>query len=136
MRNVLATAVLLAATHVASGGTYISIGSDALPTALGTVDRDNAHAAIASEHDGVAVLEIDDGELAALSDQMHLAHHRCGGFMVHASLEDALAAPKPAPKRDYTLDHAPTVERVLPLLEQARIAQTIRELSAMPNRFY
>ena len=135
MRNVLA-AVFLAASTAASAGTYISIGSDALPTALGTVDRDNAHATIASDRDGIAVLEVDDGELAALSDEMHLAHHRCGGFMVHASLEDALATAKPIPKRDYTLDQAPTVERVLPLLEESRIAQTIRELSAMPNRFY
>jgi len=93
----------------------------------------------------VAVLRIDDGGLEPLSAIMHERFHRCGGFLVHDSLADAhaalAAASAPAaaalrPGLDYTLDRAAAVRAVLPALDAGRIRDTIRELSAMPNRYY
>jgi leucyl aminopeptidase len=136
VRHALAIAVLLAAS-TATAGTYITIGSDALPTAVATAQHDGASLRIVTADDDVAVLEVDDAELAALSEQMHGGFHRCGGFIVHASLADALAAPLPAAAPlDYTLDRGAAVTTVLPQLDERRLASTIRELSAMPNRFY
>ncbi len=137
VRHILAIALTLAATSSAGAGTYITIGRDALPTALATAERDGGHLTIEHVTADVAVVEVDDAELAALSEQMHAAFHRCGGFMVHASLADALEPPHPlAAPVDYTLDHASAVTAVLPTLDARQLATTIRELSAMPNRYY
>ncbi|HEY0253562.1 MAG TPA: hypothetical protein VGC41_18645, partial [Kofleriaceae bacterium] len=105
MRQLVLAAVL--GSSAFASPTVISVGRDAL-------DELPDHVAImAGDH---AVLTVDDSELAALSERMHTDHHRCGGFMVHDSLAEALAAPKPAPKIDYTLDHASDVNHVLPSL--------------------
>ena len=133
MRSALLS--LLIATS-ASAGTYVTIGTDALPAATMVARHDHSTLHILAAHDDVAVLDVPDGELAPLSDTMHTQFHRCGGFMAHASLADALAAPVPEQKIAYTLDHAAAVKKVLGSLDEQRLATTIRELSAMPNRFY
>lgn len=119
---------------------YISIGTDALPAVRALAAHDGARFDEIEADDDVAVVELDARELEPLSEQMHAQFHRCGGYMVHATREDALAslAPRVAPAVhvDDTIDHAAEVEAVLPRLDKARILQTIRELSAMPNRYY
>jgi bacterial leucyl aminopeptidase len=120
----LLLAALLSST--ASAGTYISIGNDAVPANATTIATEGDH----------TVLEVSDDQLEPLSEQMHLKFHRCGGFIVHDSLADALAPALPAPTREYTLDHPAEVTSVLAALDERTIAQTIRELSAMPNRYY
>lgn len=133
MRSALLT--LLIATS-ASAGTYVTIGQDAVPTAMAVAQHDHATIHVVAAQAEAAVLEVPDDELAALSDQMHAQFHRCGGFMVHSSLADALAAPLPEHRLTYTIDHAAAVHAVLPTLDERSLAATIRELSAMPNRFY
>jgi leucyl aminopeptidase len=120
----------------ASAGTYVTIGSDALPAAFTVARHDHASFQILAAHDDVAVLEVPDAELASLSDTMHTQFHRCGGFMVHGSLAEALEAPVSERQLSYTLDRADAVNAVLPTLDERALATTIRELSAMPNRFY
>jgi len=124
----------------ASAGTYVTIGSDALPAAMAVARHDHSPFHILATHGDVAVLEVPDDELAPLSDTMHTEFHRCGGFVAHTSLADALAdalaAPVPEQKITYTLDHADVVRAVLGSLDEQVLAATIRELSAMPNRFY
>ncbi|MFT3696712.1 MAG: M20/M25/M40 family metallo-hydrolase [Kofleriaceae bacterium] len=125
MRQLLLAAVLSASAYASP--TIISTDRDALD------EFSDMKFIEAGDH---VVLSLDDAGLAQLSERMHLDHHRCGGFMVHDSVADALAAPVPEKKVSYSLDHARDVEHVLPTLSADRIATTIRQLSAMPTRFY
>ena len=121
------------------GRHYVSIGVDALETAGGVVASAGARLAVLDVGGGAAVIEIGDVELEALSERMHEQHARCGGFMVHESLDEARAALRAPPDGrpiEYTLDQAAAVRAVLPRLDEARILATIEELSAMNNRYY
>src|SRR5204862_3693082 len=71
---------------------YVTVGADAVTTARGVAYAGlRAYGAqVAVETDGeVAVVPIMAADLPALSEAMHEEHHRCGGFMLHDSLEDA-----------------------------------------------
>ncbi len=135
MRNAWVLVAMLGCSSPATPReVYITIGADALATAQQAA---HGYGLQVVEQDGdVAVLSIDPAHLDELSDQMHAQHHRCGGFMVHESLADARAAARPERTIDYTLDRGELVTRVLPHVEAARIEATIRELSAMKNRYY
>jgi leucyl aminopeptidase len=118
---------------------YVSIGVDALETAGGVVASAGERLAVLDVGGGAAVIEVGDAELEALSERMHEQHDRCGGFMVHESLDEARAALQAPPDGrpiEYTLDQAAAVREVLPRLDEARILATIEELSAMNNRYY
>jgi len=132
-RALLLVAVL--ATPAMADERYISIGADALPTAQAVAGQHFDMELVAHEGD-VAVLTFDEDQLDELSDAMHEQHHRCGGFMVHDTLEDAFAEAVPEKLMEYTLDRPAVVKAVLPAIEAKRIEATIRELSAMKNRYY
>lgn len=135
MRSLILAASLLGST--ASAGTFVTIGADAVPAAMATAERDHAALKVVSTDGDVVVLEVDDNELANLSEQMHHQFHRCGGFMTHDSLAEAQAPARPLATRvEYSLDRADAVTSVLATLDAERVAGTIRELSAMPNRYY
>ncbi len=116
---------------------YVTIGADAAAAATALT---GAHAALVERDGEVALLELDASRLGALSELMHDRFARCGGFVLHDSLDDARAAlhvaatPRPTP--DYTLDRGELVRAVLPQLDASRIRDTIVELSAMKNRYY
>lgn len=146
----------------AGGRRYVTIGADAVETAREVVARSRAKGGamagagdgrdggetklqVLAEGGGAAAIEVDDADLEALSERMHERHDRCGGFMVHESLEEAREAVSAAGRGDgatamdgggYTLDQAAVVRDVLPALDEGRILETIRELSAMQNRYY
>ena len=141
MRSSFVLASLLAvasvATPAAAEPTYISIGADALPTALDVADADHARLSIEMADAEVAVLGLDDRELGPLSEAMHERHDRCGGFIVHDSLAEALepdAAPKPPIQ--YTIDRGAVVTAVLPRIRETEILDTIRALASRKNRYY
>lgn len=140
MRNALLLVATLAAgctgqaapDHVAAhvGEQYITIGTDALPSIAG----ESRLIHMSGDH---AVVAVDAQDLEDLSEHMHETFHRCGGYMVHESLDDALHVQKDTRKPiDYTLDRAPLVRSLLPKLREQEILQTIRELSRMQNRYY
>ncbi|HEU0031443.1 MAG TPA: M20/M25/M40 family metallo-hydrolase [Kofleriaceae bacterium] len=138
-------ALLLAASLVACGTSpesstvYLSIGADALPTVRDLAARDGAQLHVLETDGEVAVVELPEAELEALAQQMHEQHHRCGGFIVHDSLDEARGAlhvQQPARGPVYSLDRAAIVNAVLPKLEKNRIRDHIGELSDMPNRYY
>jgi leucyl aminopeptidase len=118
---------------------YITIGADVAATA-----REVAHGvAIETLHDSdgsgdVAIVEIDAGDAQALSERLHEVTDRCGGYMVHDSLEDARAAVHALDEEhpDYTLDRPEIVNALLPKLDRERIHKTIADLSGMQNRYY
>lgn len=126
-----------------TGTRYITLGVDAVPTASALAARlGDVAPVIATVHtpDGdAAILAVDAADLEALSEAMHAAHDRCGGFMLHDSLADAraaLAPPAAIAAPDYTLDRGDTVRALLPQLSAAAIHRTIGELSGMKNRYY
>jgi leucyl aminopeptidase len=142
MRSGLLVVILLAAC---GGGrheprtTYISVGADAVASVRALGVQQDAAVKVVEEGGDVAILEVDEDALDDISHLMHEQFHRCGGFMVHDSLADAEAAlhvQAPADQLDYTLDHAPVVEAVLPALDREAIRRTIAELSGMQNRYY
>ena len=122
------------------GKRYISIGADALGTARAVAAEHSALFEVVDTENDVAVIAFDAQDLEELSEQMHEQHDRCGGFILHDSLEEARVALSPsvaaATAVDYTLDQAAAVNAILPALEADKILGTIGELSAMQNRYY
>ncbi len=118
---------------------YITIGADAVAT-VNALAADRHTALDVLEVDGdVAIVRVPASEIEELSERMHAEHQRCGGFMVHDSLDDAHAALVPAAPRaamEYTLDKGDNVRAVLPGLSADAIHKTIGELSAMKNRYF
>jgi leucyl aminopeptidase len=151
---ILAAAILGCAGPAPAGDAgprFVSLGADALEAARSVAARRGAPLQIFEASGGAAVVAIDGRDLGRLAEQIHRRNDRCGGFMVHDSLAEAHAALAQAgaalaqagddpgalrPGLDYTLDRAAAVRAVLPALDSARIRDTIRELSAMPNRYY
>jgi bacterial leucyl aminopeptidase len=138
MRCTLALGSLLVASTVlaAPAPTYVSIGADAVATAQAVARADQAALTVEAVADGVAVLAIDPGELEHLSEAMHAEHDRCGGFIVHDSLAEALAGPAAGAPIEYTIDRAPVVEALLPAVRDDAILATIRALASRKNRYY
>jgi bacterial leucyl aminopeptidase len=131
MRVASLVAVVFAWTSAhADGLRYVSIGTDALATV------NQATVEVVEVGQDAAIVRIDGDELEALSQEMHARFDRCGGFMVHESLDDALEPQRDPLPIEYPIDQPRTVAAVLPALDKLRILDTIRELSAMPNRYY
>src|SRR5258707_13399002 len=89
---------------------YITLDRDAIATV-----RELGGTVVATEGD-VAVVDIAADRLDALGVQLHARFHRCGGFMIHDSLDDATAAMHPhavTTDVDYTLDHSDAVRAIL-----------------------
>ena len=141
MRIALAVSLLVAACGDSSAPerVYISVGSDAVASVRAVAAVQGAPAEVLATGNDIAVLAVEPDELDDISHVMHEEFARCGGFMAHDSLADAQAALQPAPQPlavDYTIDHAPVVNDVLPTLDRTKIKATIGDLSAMPTRYY
>jgi leucyl aminopeptidase len=162
MRSPLLIAVALASAsaparaEVAPGADdvrYLTIAADAIDEPILAALRQGGQATIVAGNDHLAVIAFTDRDLGPLAEQIHARLDRCGGFMVHDSADDAVAAfiaatdeatgaaraardgeARPGP--DYTIDRGTAVRAVLPALDSERIRDMIRELSAMPNRYY
>jgi leucyl aminopeptidase len=137
MRTLLAASLLALVSRTAvadddSPREIISVGADAIQTVRGLHP---AALDLQQVDNDIAVFEVDRNDLVTLSEQMH-AFGRCGGFMVHDSLDEALAPPAPLREVQYTIDRPEVVAKILPQIDDARILQTIRELSSMKNRYY
>jgi leucyl aminopeptidase len=147
VRSIVAMAVgmmLSAPATAAAERVIISIGTDALATAQAAMGGPgDAGVAVLSATEDVAVLSVDEAALDALTEAMHEAHGRCGGYMVHDSLEDALAASvappvgaHDGPPVDYANARPRVVRAVLSTIEPSQILGTIERLSGMKNRYY
>lgn len=92
----------------------------------------------------VHLVQVDDAEMAKLSEAVHHELKRCGGFIAHASEADgkrALAKQAPpittmASRPGYTIDNQTTVSPVLSQMQASNIATTILDLSNFVNRYY
>jgi len=123
----LLIAAALAACSKPSPTVFISVGTADVPAGTHVIESE----------DGVAVVELHEDQLDALARHMH-EQGRCGGFMVHDTVADALGDLHVAKEKpfDYTLDRAPVVAAIVPRVDKERIAGTIRDLSSFPNRYF
>ncbi len=92
------------------------------------------------EHQLPVLASIDDQDISILSGQIHQQLHRCGGFIAHNSLAEAMnATANPVSLAVFTpppLTQGTLVNSMLPMLNNSTIAQTITDLSAFTNRYY
>jgi leucyl aminopeptidase len=119
---------------------YISVGVDTLP-ALAALDAsdDIAPYDVVETDDTRAILRVQRRDLDRISQALHEQYARCGGFMVHDSLEDAeltVDAQRDTRPIDYTLDHPTEVRAALAAVDAQRIVETIRELQGIGSRYY
>ncbi|WP_448549877.1 M20/M25/M40 family metallo-hydrolase, partial [Thalassotalea fusca] len=91
----------------------------------------------------VNVVSIDKSALAKLSEFMHDNFKRCGGFIFHNSLAEALKYTKKAASIsatqsliNYTIDNPQGVNSLLNELSSANLATTVNTLSGYHNRYY
>lgn len=158
-RAALAAAAALAAGAAAAAPAWITVDDAALavlqrvaPQAEVLASRDVAvqvprergGAALVGALDRVHAVQVDDAALPALSLQSHADLHRCGGFVRHGSMAEALAvlhrlrgdAPAATLAPSYALDDGPAVTARLPQLQSSQILATIDGLAAFQNRMY
>lgn len=152
-------ALTLACTAAAAAPAYITVGDDAravlrnvAPQAVThssrqiaiTVPERRGSRTLVRGQEGVHVVELDDAVLPALSLAVHAELHRCGGFIQHDSLAEALAvlhrlqgeATPDVAAPSYTLDDAAQVNALLPQMQASHILSTIQSLSDFQNRMY
>lgn len=93
--------------------------------------------------DRVHAVAIDADRLPQLSRRVHETLHRCGGFVRHDSMAEALAvlhrlqgSVSPARAPSYAIDDQAAVQAALPLAQDSRILATVQRLSDFQNRLY
>jgi len=145
---------LCASTSATAGTSWITVGDAAFahlrkvaPQLIAkeskTLRTTDAHAKITAT-ENVHLVEVDDVQLAQLSEAVHRELKRCGGFAFHASQADGqralakaatLATPMLA-RPSYVLDNSATVTPVLSQMQASNITTTINDLSSFVNRYY
>lgn len=90
---------------------------------------------------GLAVIRVEEEDLAVISGVMHGHHHKCAGFAAHTSENEALeAALLTDPAREvenlvnYTIDNQANVTQMIPLAAEQNIRRTIQDLSSYDTR--
>ena len=120
---------------------WITIGSDAQYQAT-QVGAQLAPALQYSEIDQLPVLiyQANETQLQHLTQIMHEQKHRCGGYIVHSSYQEAVDALQ-GPKQKLAfnappIQHSDKVNALLPQIEAGKIKTTIQSLSGFTNRYY
>lgn len=95
-----------------------------------------------ARQENVHLVQVDEAHLSALSGAVHAKLRQCGGFMAHATEQEArtaLAGPVnslAAVRPSYTIDNQTIVTPILPTMQASNIGQTIIDMSAFANRYY
>jgi len=106
--------------------------------------RTNDAGAKVTATERVHLVEVDEAQLATLSEAVHKELKRCGGFMFHASeAEGRRALSKQAPlaaamlsRPSYVIDNQAVVPGVLAQMQASNITTTINDLASFTNRYY
>ncbi len=105
----------------------------------------NAVARTDSVGTALVLAEIRTHDLGALSERIHHAESRCGGYFAFRTRAEAEAflrneqsaqAIRNTLLVDYTIDNQATVNPWLPQVQQSNLYNTISQLSAYQNRYY
>lgn len=120
---------------------HTEVERHALPTSTERLSRPG--------HEALVILQAEEDDLARLSLAAHQALHRCGGFMVHESRQEARQAVAAADRHlrqgrmatqatvpDYRLNDQSKVNPLLPQLKESEILATISKLQSYTNRYY
>ena len=132
--------------QIRDGKVWVTMGEDAFgmlqkkPSVMSSALPTKARAS----HGGVVVTQLFERDLPAVSIFMHEEAHRCSGYIVHASLEEAMEAMEAATRNTYKaltksfdIDEQTTVNAMLPSVTSANILSTIQHLSTnYTNRYY
>ena len=102
------------------------------PEALGTAARES----------DVVVRRISVSDVELLPEILHAARKRCGGFMRHATRDEAERAAQASdpehrtlpPPIGYTIDNGPVVQAMLPQIKEPGIRNTMTSLSSFFTR--
>lgn len=143
MRNLtllLVMAMSLTAFASNEESIYVSIGSDALSTG----QKAFTGFEVIDDNGEVAVVKLDPKNVDQLSHLMHEDHHRCGGFIHHDSLEEALEALNPSNGEfaknflfaDYSINQSDIVTNFIGQVDEFEIRSSILALSNFHNRYY
>lgn len=152
-------ATTLTAGPVAAAPAWLTMGADAytvlrrmVPSTevLGTatlrtqVPDDRRSGALREHAETVVAVEVDDRWLEILSVMLHREVNRCGGYVYHQSMAEALAtlhrlesgagplAVGPAPS--YALDNQREVALLMPRVQGSHLMATVDRLAAFNNR--
>ena len=119
---------------------YITIGSDAVGSAQKSLQTKQF-----ATQDGISVLKVNEKDVLELSELMHEKFNRCGGFIVHDSLDEALGVLDNTQDRlkaksldffNYSISEGETVERMISKVNEFGIREMILKLSSFKNRYY
>ena len=142
MQNILFLTILFSSTAFSGETKYITIGADAVNSA----QKENLfHEIIKNDNDEVAVVLIDSSNIEKLSHHMHEEFHRCGGYIVHDDLNEALSYANDEESKywgtkglftDYSIDQNDIVNGMIPFVTESYISGVIRHLSSYHNRYY
>ena len=119
---------------------YITIGSDAVGSAQKSLQTKQF-----ATQDGISVLRVNEKDVLELSELMHEKFNRCGGFIVHDSLDEALGVLDNSQDRlkaksldffNYSISEGETVEKMISKVNEFSIREMILKLSSFKNRYY
>ena len=134
-------ALALTAQVAVAKDLYVTIGTDAVQNS--TKQFSNMKAL--DHYDGISVLKIDSKDVENLSQMMHDKFHRCGGFVVHESKDEAFTVltntairklAKSQPFVDYTITEGAKTTAMVSMVKEFSIRSTIEKLSSFHNRYY
>ena len=94
---------------------------------------------------GITVMKVRESEMDQISHVMHDKFHRCGGFIGHDSLDEALEWANNDSERfsaktmnftDYSINQGDNVRAMMTELSATTITNTIQRLATFKNRYY
>ena len=97
---------------------------------------------VLEESGGVIITRVHTGDLPRISAQMHVALHRCAGFMVHEDLSGARKAvsaasrERVASRMAYSINQGTAVQTLTAAIDKPEILNTIERLSVDFNNRY
>jgi leucyl aminopeptidase len=124
---------------------WVSVDSSelALITNSGQADASLLNAHVERIVSGIAILRLNEEQMADLSRAMHTNFNKCSGFVEHATETDALAwvdrmnaVDNERPAVVYSIDNRNAVNPMLAAASEPQNRQVILDLSAFPNRRY
>lgn len=122
---------------------YLTTGTDAVNKINKSLDQDLE--VIETNSQGMTVIGIRADKIHALSKMMHQDFNRCGGFVMHDNLEEAMKVVRAEGSVDkginglfnlYNIDQGERVEAMVSMVEESKIRESILKLSSFHNRFY
>lgn len=126
-----------------NGSNWITIDASEYRSIIGTEPGLNFAKRVrkVAEKNGLAVLEISEPDLEALSEAMHKHFNKCAGFMWHATEGEALRLADGRPAETsraslavYTIDNNSNVAPMISSAREMPVRQTILDLSSYLTR--